>query len=92
MLVLPRGGMALTIESSEADRLARELTDVTGETVTDAVVNSLRERLDRERRRRDEEEFFDRVRRIQSEVKALRILDDRPADEILGYDEHGLPR
>lgn len=44
--------MALSIKSDEADRLARELAAETGETLTEAVVVALRERLDREHARR----------------------------------------
>jgi hypothetical protein len=44
--------MALSIKSDEADQLARELAAETGETLTDAVVIALRERLDREHARR----------------------------------------
>jgi antitoxin VapB len=51
----------------------------------------LHERLEREshraRRGIDVE-----VRRIQERVARLPMLDPRPADQILGYDEHGLPR
>ena len=43
--------MALSIKTAEADRLARELVQVTGETLTDAVSIALRERLARERAR-----------------------------------------
>jgi antitoxin VapB len=31
------------------------------------------------------------IRRIQREVQSLPVLDDRTPDEIIGYDEHGLP-
>jgi len=41
--------MALSIKTEEADRLARELARLTGETMTEAVTKSLKERLDRER-------------------------------------------
>jgi hypothetical protein len=40
--------MALSIENPEAEKLARELARRTGESITEAVVNSLRERLRRE--------------------------------------------
>ncbi len=40
--------MALSIKTDEADRLARRLAQVTGETMTQAVTVALRERLDRE--------------------------------------------
>ena len=41
--------MALSIKTEEADRLARELARLTGETITEAVTVALRERCDRER-------------------------------------------
>lgn len=44
--------MALSIKTDEADRLARALAKLTGETMTDAVTVALRERLDRVRDRR----------------------------------------
>ena len=40
--------MALSIKDQEADRLARELAARTGETLTEAIVVALRERLARE--------------------------------------------
>ncbi len=43
--------MALSIKTAEADRLARTLVQLTGETMTDAVTVALRERLARERAR-----------------------------------------
>jgi antitoxin VapB len=39
--------MALTIDDPEVDRLAQELAERTGTTVTEAVRSALRERLDR---------------------------------------------
>jgi antitoxin VapB len=80
--------MALNLKNEEADRLARELAGLTGETITEAVVVALRERLERQHpvgRRAA------RLQRLVSEVGSLPVLDDRPADEILGYDERGLP-
>jgi antitoxin VapB len=44
--------MALSIKTSEADRLARALAKETGESLIEAVTNALRERLHRERARR----------------------------------------
>jgi antitoxin VapB len=45
--------MALSIKTDEADRLARELSRLTGETMTEAVTRALAERLERLRRARD---------------------------------------
>jgi len=44
--------MALSIKTAEADRLARTLAQLTGETMTQAVTIALRERLAREQERR----------------------------------------
>ena len=85
--------MALSIRDPETDRLARELAALTGETMTQAIRTALAERLERKRGQRQEEIKRKRraVMEILEEIWALPVLDDRPADEIIGYDEHGLP-
>ena len=84
--------MALSIKDPEADRLARELAKLTGESLTAAVTNALRDRLQRLRRKPDRDPNLVRdLMEISARCAALPILDDRTADEILGYDEHGLP-
>ncbi|MGD0107753.1 MAG: type II toxin-antitoxin system VapB family antitoxin [Rhodopila sp.] len=45
--------MALSIKTAEADELARSLAQLTGESTTEAVTIALRERLARERARRE---------------------------------------
>jgi len=84
--------MALSIKDPEADRLARELARRTGESLTEAVVKSLRERLERQRNRPRRPGLSDELRRIGARVAALPLLDARTAEEILDYDERGLPR
>lgn len=80
--------MVLSIKNAEADRLARDLAALTGESITDAVVASLEARLELERRRRRAQGIGDIVERF----RRLPVLDDREPDDIVGYDEHGLPR
>jgi antitoxin VapB len=82
--------MALSIQNPEAEQLARELAQETGESVTDAVVISLRERLQRQRKKAPR--LRDQIREIAERCAALPVLDPRSPDEILGYDSHGLPR
>jgi antitoxin VapB len=84
--------MALSIKHDEADRLARALARETGESLTEAVVTALRERLNRLRRPQRVKRLRAEIRAIQQRVGALPVLDARSADEILDYDEHGLPR
>jgi antitoxin VapB len=83
--------MALSIKDPEADRLAREVARATGETLTAAVVQSLRERLARVRRRRGPA-LAEEILKIGRRCARLAVKDRRAADEIVGYDEHGLPR
>ncbi len=82
--------MALRIESPEADHLAKELAKYTGESVAQAVIVALRERLEREKRR-GQPSLAEELVRIGKECAALPVLDNRTPDEILGYDENGLP-
>jgi len=82
--------MALSIKDDEADRLARELSRRTGETLTEAVLVALRERLARITRS-GSSGLVEEIERIGRRNAARPILDLRSADEILGYDEHGLP-
>jgi len=78
--------MTLSIKSAKADRLARDLASLTGETITEAVVASLEVRLDLERRRRRGRGLEDIVNRFSG----LAVLDSRDADEIIGYDDCGV--
>jgi antitoxin VapB len=84
--------MALNIKHPDADRLARALAEKTGESLTDAVINALRERLSREDARRRGPSLRREMEAIRKRCASLPVLDSRSADEILGYDELGLPR
>lgn len=82
--------MALNIKDRETDSLVRELAALTGEPITDAVKVAVRERLERERRLRPKasvEEILALVERFAAKP----VVDPRTPDEIIGYDEHGLP-
>ncbi len=84
--------MALNIRNSETERLAAELARQTGETKTEAVTKALRDRLLRVGRDRSKQRLADELEEIARHCAGLPVLDSRSADEILGYDEHGLPR
>jgi antitoxin VapB len=84
--------MALNIKDPEADRLARQLAKATGETLTEAVVNSLRERLARSQGRRPAPRTAKALlREARLRLSRLPVRDSRTPDEILGYDDRGLP-
>jgi antitoxin VapB len=86
--------MAISLKDPETDRLAREVAALTGETLTEAVRKALAERLDRERRRHapDRIGLAERLNALGKECAALPDFDTRSADDIIGYDEFGVPR
>jgi antitoxin VapB len=82
--------MSMNIKNEEAHRLARELAALTGESITTAVLESLRERLERiegpapgERA----ELMLAIGRRTAPLLEGIEIDHDR-----LLYDDRGLPR
>ena len=83
--------MALSIKDPEADRLAREVAKATGETLTTAIVRSLQERLARLRRVKGQR-LSEELLKIGRRCARLPVRDRRAAEEILGYDDDGLPR
>lgn len=59
--------------------------------MTGAVVVALRERLERVSRRPPDRPLREELAEIRHRVAAMPRLDDREPDEIVEYDEHGLP-
>lgn len=85
--------MSLNISNAETCRLADELARLTGETTTGAVTIALRERLERERRKRDAAGLAQELHAIGQRCAAL--LAPGPAAVEHGkllYDERGLPK
>jgi antitoxin VapB len=84
--------MALSIKDRETERLARALAERTGESITVATRRALEERL---RRRVGSEAqkaaLLEDLEAIQRRWNALPVLDSRTPEEIVGYDEHGIP-
>lgn len=86
--------MELSIREPETSRLARELAPLTGKSMTEAIRSALVERLARIYLAREAEvsSIIANVHAIQERVAGLPVLDNRPEDEILGYDGDGLSR
>jgi antitoxin VapB len=81
--------MPLSIKNSTAEKLARQLAEETGESLTEAIVHSLEERLERLKGRRSAPDLVEALLAIGQRCSTLPDLDTRPADEILGYDDTG---
>jgi antitoxin VapB len=84
--------MPLSIKNEVTERLARKIASETGETLTEAIQTALEERLERMKTRRTSQVLKAQIEDLLRRVDALPTLDSRPEDEILGYDEHGMPR
>jgi antitoxin VapB len=83
--------VALNIKHPEADRLARDLARRRRQSITEAVVHALRAELAREVQRVHTPGMADDLLAIGARYTALPTYDERLEDEILGYDEHGIP-
>jgi hypothetical protein len=86
--------MSINIKNKEAERLLADLKARTGRGTTDLLLDLLRKeqaRLDEERERRIEEGFA-ADQRLRESWYARPLVDPRPFDEILAYDEDGLPK
>lgn len=83
--------MSLNIKNEETHQLAAQLAQLTGETLTRAVTIALKERLEREKRRRNRTGVAAALMQIAQRCASRPVLDNRSPEAIIGYDEHGLP-
>lgn len=83
--------MALNIRNRTTEDLAATVAKLTGETKTEAVTRALQDRLDRIRRERAGRNLAEELDEIALHCASLPVLDDRTVEDILGYDERGLP-
>lgn len=81
--------MGISIKNDRAERLARQVSAETGESLTEAIIHSLEERLERLKGRRSAPDLAETLMAISRRSSALPDLDTRTAEEILGYDEKG---
>lgn len=81
--------MTLIIQSTRAEKLARQIAAETGESLTDAILHSLEERLERLKRERSARDLVETLLAMGRRCSSLPDLETRPAQEILGYDDFG---
>ena len=84
--------MALSIKDPETERLARNLAQLTGENITTATKRAIEERLRRLGGHSRKAALLEDLADIRRRWSALPVLDDRTPEDILGYDDSGLPR
>jgi antitoxin VapB len=88
--------MGLNIKNAEAHRLVRELAELTGESMTAAITEAVRERLARLRAERSGDDVEGRVARMLELAATIRQgaptgYFEQDFDELL-FDERGLPK
>ena len=84
--------MPLSIKDPETERLARALAERTGESLTVATRRALEERLRRIGDDARKAALLEDLAAIRRRWSAMPVIDDRSADDIIGYDADGLPR
>ncbi|CAN7456304.1 type II toxin-antitoxin system VapB family antitoxin [Phyllobacterium sp. LjRoot231] len=84
--------MALSIKDPVTEQLARDLAERTGENITTATRRALEERLRRVSGQTRKAALLDDLAAIRRRWSRMPSSDQRTAEEILDYDEHGLPR
>lgn len=82
--------MSLNIKNPEADRLVEALSNLTGESKTQAIIQALRERLERKRQEQDRVALSAELLEIGRRCAASPRHDTRDHGDLL-YDERGLP-
>ena len=80
--------MALNIKNQETHRLAQQLADLTGETMTAAVSTAIAERIERIQQMRSSSEIIKRVRQLIQKAGGR----EEYFDHSDLYDENGLPK
>jgi antitoxin VapB len=83
--------MALSIKDPETEKLARDLAARTGETITIATRRALEDRLKRIGSQGKKAALLDDMEAMRRRLSALPVLDHRSPDEIIGYDDNGVP-
>jgi len=83
--------MSLNIKNEETHRHVRELAQLAGETMAEAVDRAVVERLERIRKKRNKARLVERLLEIGHECAKLPVLDKRSPEDML-YDRRGLPK
>lgn len=83
--------MPLSIKDAQTDALVRQLAALTGESITEAVFQSVKERLERLKPKNTVYSLAQELDAIAQRCSSLPVLDTRSPEKIIGYDERGLP-
>ena len=83
--------MGISIKHDEIEAQIRRLASMRGTSLTEAIGMAVRRELEHDEREQRAGAYLRQVAELQAYLAALPVLDDRTPDEIMGYDENGLP-
>lgn len=84
--------MPLNIKSDVAHALAKKIAALTGKSMTKVVTEALQEKLVRLEKAKGRGGLAEALNRIALHCAGLPRRDDRSPEEIIGYDDIGLPK
>ncbi|MBS3779693.1 MAG: type II toxin-antitoxin system VapB family antitoxin [Desulfovermiculus sp.] len=82
--------MALSIRNPRAEKLAREVAALSGESLTQAIIHALEDRLGELHNSPSQQDLVGEIMKISQQCSELPDADPRDVDEILGYNEDGV--
>jgi antitoxin VapB len=80
--------MRVVIDDPTFEAALRELAEAIGEPESVLIQTAVKEKLERVRRAKSKINW-DTIHAIQERVAQMPVLDDRSADELIGYNEFG---
>ncbi|MDA1101721.1 MAG: type II toxin-antitoxin system VapB family antitoxin [Proteobacteria bacterium] len=82
----------MNIKDEQTHEKAGKLAELTGESMTKAVTKATDERLSRIGKANQRSGIAEKLNRLAAYCSSLPVLDGRSDDDIIGYDESGLPK
>ena len=83
--------MAFHISNDRVDQNVRRLAALTGQSITDAINSAVVEKLRKLEPRRPDPNYVDDLMRMADEIGKHLRPGIKSTDDLIGYDERGLP-
>jgi len=83
--------MSINVRNARADDLIRALTRMTKQSITKIIVDALQEKLNKEQNRRLAPHLKEEILTIAHRCAHLPMIDSRTPEDILGYNQDGIP-
>ncbi len=80
----------MSIRNPRVEQLAREISAMSGENITQVILHALENQMERLRGRRKYPDIAEEIRKISHRCSAIPDRDERSPDDILGYNQVGV--